>query len=695
MDDRIRLGSQLFINKDDTPGMVRDWVRSMKEHGLELIRLFMIWDQLEPSEGDWIFDNYDACFDEAGKLEMGVVPTLMSVSPPGWMRLTDGPQSVANLDDPAYVKASAGYIRQIVGRYKDHPALDSWILWNEASRAISANPHSLPAYVGYLRQKYGDIAHVNRLSYHQYKSFEELLDGMDNQNTYSQPFKAFGEQIEWALFSVDNLLRQLCFIRDEIRSLDAAHPIHVNPHNLAADMQLHGQSIWREREAVDFLGCSAHPSWHSTRFPQHRLGQSIAYFADLMRSSTPDPQRAFWVTELQGGTNLYSGVRPLSPGKRTLALWMWESIGAGAKAVVFWCYNSRNAGYEGGEWSLLNQLGETSPRLEAVMEVSRHLKRHEALYRSARPAKARVLLLYSESSWLLGAVEGDKSTKNPSNPRNPNMYADALTGAYLLFSDLSYEVDMVNEALIDDERLSRSDLLVLPNTVVLEERVIDAIEAFVGQGGTVIADGLTGFKDAYGRLERKLHERTTQLFGCRVEDIVTVDYGCPMATAYGPAEGWFYRLPLQLAGAEAKGTFGDGTVAVTEHPLGQGKAIRVGTSFFQRYFAHPGTVNLAWWKSVLACRLQAEHVTLLNSGSSLRLRRLDCPGGHILILLNSAADPATAALRFSGPGSWTLLADDTQGIVEAGEVRGFEVPAGSACQLWFAASAAAGHPDGL
>ncbi len=38
----VRLGSQLYINKTDTPEQVSAWVRQMHEAGLRVIRLFMV-----------------------------------------------------------------------------------------------------------------------------------------------------------------------------------------------------------------------------------------------------------------------------------------------------------------------------------------------------------------------------------------------------------------------------------------------------------------------------------------------------------------------------------------------------------------------------------------------------------------------------------------------------------------------------
>jgi beta-galactosidase GanA len=658
MREPIRLGSQLFINKDDSPEYVRRMVVKMKENGLEIIRLFMVWEQLEPQEGNWIFDNYDACFEQAAISGLTIVPTLMSVSPPGWMQLTNGPQSLADLDDPLYQQASKLYIQRVVNRYKEYKNLDSWILWNEPSRVIYKTPHAIRAFSQYLQKIYGSIEAYNKASFRQYKSFDDLETGMFRANdSYEQPFKSFAEQLDWLRFTVDNLERQLCIIRDEIKKYDNQHPIHVNPHNLQMDMQGAGQSIWRESELVDFLGCSAHPMWHSLRFPERRWSQSVSFFSDLMKSATRHPERKFWVTELQGGTTLYSSERPFTPKCEHIRHWIWEGIGSGAKAVVFWCFNARNAGYEAGEWSLLNQLEQPSARLDAVKEISSFIKRYETVFEHATPVSGKVMLFYSEQSMALGQVEGDG--QDPLNPRNSNMYMDAMTGAYLIFSDLSIPVDMINEErLIEGGIPEDVEVLVLPNTIVLGEQEFNQIARFIQSGGTVIADGLTGMKDRNGKLNEHILVRISELFGAAVEDIETDDENMELITNNDMVEGWFYRLPLLLdPQANLLAKFYDGKPAVSERKYGDGRAIRIGTNLFQKYFAQPNNEILKFVKQIMNFG-HVEDVILINPDAKLRMKKLNHPEGKIVIFINEG-NATRVNLILRSKGEWLDMAVGT------------------------------------
>ncbi|MCD9020757.1 beta-galactosidase [Cohnella silvisoli] len=660
MPERVRIGSQLFINKDDTPEYVKRTVVKMKENGLEIIRLFMIWEQLEPEDGVWRFDNYDACFEQAAESGLTIVPTLMSVSPPGWMRLTEGPQSLADLDDPAYLERTKEYIRRIAVRYGNHAQLDSWILWNEPSRAIYKTPYAIKAYSRYLQNVYGTIDEVNKGSYIQYSSFEELEEGMGREIlSYEQPFVSFNEQVEWTRFTVSNMREQLTFIRNEIRKWDPVHPVHVNPHNVQLDMQGVGQSIWMEADLVDFMGCSAHPMWHSVRYPQKRWTQSVGYFADLMKSATRDPERKFWVSELQGGTTLYSSVKPFTPSRHTMKHWIWEGIASGAKAVVFWCFNSRNAGYEAGEWALLNQLEKPSPRLLAAKEAAELIGAHEKLFAEAVPEKGKVLLLYSERSMALGQVEGEGNY--PANPRNRNMYADAIAGAHLLLSDLSASVEFISEDRLAGEGIDKDiRVLILANTIVLGIREIEVIDSFVRGGGMLIADGLVGMKDENGKLDAATLRKVAALFGAAVEDIETDDEGLELYGENGDVvlPGWFYRLPLEAGGtSRVTARFSDGRAAATCRSYGKGTAVRLGTNAFQRYFANPDAITFHFVQTLVGEAISGDiHLNEGDNGptAGLRLKTLHHPEGKVLVVLNEGPR-RTAKLLFKKAGTLTDL----------------------------------------
>src|SRR5690606_17953726 len=154
----------------------------------------------------------------------------------------------------------------------------------------------------------------------------------------------------------------------------------------------------------------------SVRFPRHRYGDSVALFADLVRSATRDPEGHFWVTELQGGTTLMSAFEPLHASPGESREWLCQGVAAGAKAIVYWCANARTDGYEAGEWDLLDMHGKPTPQLDAIADTLRHLAPRLPDLSRARPPCADLAIIVSEPSGVLDHADG--TGDDPADPRN-------------------------------------------------------------------------------------------------------------------------------------------------------------------------------------------------------------------------------------------------------------------------------------
>lgn len=640
----IELGSQIFINDNDSPDKVKRWVRQLHDSGMKLIRLFIIWGQVEPSKGVWDFRNYDACFEEAEKRGLRIIPTLMAASPPGWMQLTYGPQIPADIDDKVLWEMGLSYVKKVVERYNASPALDSWILWNEPDRNIKITENSMKAFQKYLAYLYkNNISRLNELYYRKYSSFDEV--DVTSEVLDSAGFRGYAERLDWMRFAVFNLCEKLTDIKNEIRKTDKQHPVHVNPHNIAQSYMKMGQSIWSEAKIVDFMGCSAHPSWHSVRFKRDRIHQSVAYFADLIKSVTKDPEGKFWVTELQGGTNIYSAFKYMCPTYKDIEHWLWESIGAGAWAVVFWCFNTRNKGFEGGEWGLLNQEEEPSERLEAISSVAKLLEKNRDLFDNTKPKKPDVWMLYSENSWRLSLVEGIGT--DIDNARNAQMVPDALCGAYLMCADLGLDVAFIDEERFVEQGLEKEAVLIVPSTNSLEYSTCSALEEFVKNGGTLIADGLCGMKETNGVIARDNKLVIDRIFGSRLMDIESseIDFNISLENEQKSIDGWFLKCTLEnTESVNILGKFNDGKTAIVKHKYHLGSAIRIGTIFFQKYLSKPNNNDLNFLKSILP--KNEEKLTLVNVAYNLRMRILKSEESDIVILMNRG-NKTTAKLIFA------------------------------------------------
>lgn len=640
LDRSLRFGSHLFVNPEDTPATLRPALDALVRTGFTLVRVFMPWSQLEPRAGVYQWSPYDELFDDASARGMKIVVTLMGVSPPGWMKRTHGLQEAANLDEAELWARSLDHVRRVVERYREHPALDSWILWNEPCRRPDpAQPATLAAFRVYLERAYaGDVSAYDATHFRPAGSFTEI----EAPILESAGFLSHRAKVEWLEFATDNLMAKLGDLASVVRGLDTEHPIHVNPHRVSQCLADEGQSIWREAPGVDFLGCSAHPAWHSVRFARERYGDSIALYADLMRSATRAPDNYFWVTELQGGPTLMSAFVSLLASPEETRLWLWQGVAAGAKAVVYWCAHGRTDGYEAGEWDLLDLRGRPTPQLVAIRETIAALAPHRAELDRARPPRADVGILVSEEAMRLDLVEG--TDDEAGNARNRQKTSDAVAGAYLLAADLSLEV-----AFYDQERLRATPVealppvLIAPGMVVVDAETTDFLEAVVRSGRLLVGDGFFAWKDRHGRLASSQWDAADRLWGAACAGYE------PLAVASANAavgDGWFMRARLEpSSGTDVEARWGDGQPAVMLRREGKGAACRAGTLVFQRYLTAPTAEARAWFGRLIEGRL-ATAPRLVNLVHGVRLRRLElAEGGELAFLINNSCFEASVSLK--------------------------------------------------
>ena len=671
------IGAQLFINRSDTVADVQRGLRQMGENGFRLVRLFISWDLLERRPGCWNWDLFDAAFDEAGKAAIGVIPTLMAYSPPGWMGATKGPQDIGDLENPGFRRQARNYVRRVVTRWRAHPALHSWILWNEPMRELTRTPATLRLFRRFLRKRSGgDIERVNAEYFRWHSDFSTIGNGTSDAG-FALDFRGYRERLDWIEFTTERLMQTLRHLAAQVRTLDSVHSIHVNPHNVSQCLLGQGQSVWREADLVDFIGCSAHPAWHSVRFQPERAADSVGMFADIARSATRHPEGAFWVSELQGGPTVFSAIQPLVPSEGDISQWLWESIGAGAGAVLFWCFNSRTDGYEAGEWSLLGQDSQPSERLCAASTVAAFLKRNSGLFLGCAPRPPDVWILWSEASQSLALVEG--SGDNVSNPRNRQMAADAGCGAYLMSRDLGLNAGFVTEmdlqaaaAGLQTPRamrfLSGGKILLVPGATALDHGTLRALETLTASGWMIVADGLVGWKTPGGSLsDKESRRRLNDLFGSAVHDFQPVGGKSPTCRHEdGEFAAWFIRVLWSQPPKDASGQWSDGLPVATTRACGAGCATRIGTVFFQRYFIEPTAAARHFLRDMLEGFVQPGPAVLIEPDEALRLRWLEGKSHWTGVMCNRGVVSRQVAL--STPAAHDCLVIDPQ----TGEAASFE-----------------------
>jgi beta-galactosidase len=669
LNQQLRVGAEFFLNPTETKESVQRHFDLMRQNGLTLARIFIIWDDLERTPGVWDFTRYDWIYDAAARSGIKIVATLCAEDPPGWVRKTPFYHNRTNLNDPEIRRHAAAYISKVVNRYRGHTAQGVWLLMNEPEK-YDTEFSTIEAFGKWLQAKYVTVAELNR---HWFQPLEELGGAQITPDQLSEYWIDYHRVVDWREFNIDNLVDQLLWIKGQIEAVDTAHPTHINV--TAPTGGADGQDVWKEKRIVDILGASIHPAWIFPRSAAHsEYGERYAYRLDLI--GTPAGDQPWWVTELQSGPTVFTGGFPLNPTPDDMTRWLWDSVGAGSKAVIFWLWHPRVGGTEAGEWGLVSLDGKPSIRLPAVKAVIDGLKRN-AYLAEAKPQPAKVAILYNRESAIINSL--DERTQHRGDE-----VEESLMGCYLALHRAHIPIQFVDidqlKNLLDDN----ISVLYAPYSYAIDDQGVAALRAFVSRGGTLWADGLTAWKTDMGEIRPTIPGGLGDVFGVEASDIYPVKADEPYSiTSQIERAGELWRLPLELKGAEVVLRDREGKPFATRHRLGKGQTLYFESAVTLAYFKRG---NPFVQRLIVKPALEAQRdalVQLAKGSDKVCFRGLAHPSGPVAILSNwGDAESVTVSFRGSYTVSEALAGKPVQVTHEQGRTLAtLQLPAGGVALL--------------
>ena len=630
---QLRVGTEFFLNPTETQESVHRHFDAMHRNGLTLARIFIIWDDVERAPGEWDFTRYDWVYDAAARSGIKIVATLCAEDPPGWVRKTSFYHNRTNLNDPEIRRHAAAYIEKVVNRYRGHTAQGVWLLMNEPEK-YDTEPWTFEAFGRWLKSKYGTVAELNR---HWFQPLEAFPGAQVTPDQLSDYWTDYHRVVDWREFNIDNLVDQLLWVKAQVQAVDPSHPTHINVS--APTGGADGQDVWKEKRVVDILGASIHPAWIFPPVSGHsEYGERYAYRLDLI--GTPAASQPWWVTELQSGPTVFTGGFPLNPSPDDMTRWLWDSFGAGSKAVIFWLWHPRVGGTEAGEWGLVSLAGRPSIRLPAIKAVVDELKRN-AYLAEAKPQPAKVAILYNRESAIINSL--DERTQHRGNE-----VEESLMGCYLALHRAHVPINFVDIEQLKNKLDDNISVLYIPYSYAIDDQGVAALRDFVAGGGTLWADGLTAWKNETGEIRPTIPGGLSDVFGVEASDIYPVKADEPYSvTSQDERAGELWRLPLELKGAEVIVRDREGKPFATRHRLGRGQALyfesaltlayfKRGNSFVERLIVKP------------AIEAQRDALVQVAKGSDkVCFRGLSHPSGPVAILSNWG-DAQSVTVSFRG-----------------------------------------------
>lgn len=237
-------------------------------------------------------------------------------------------------------------------------------------------------------------------------------------------------------------------------------------------------------------GMSILPGVDLPGLPQRGVEAAISAMCDVTRSAAG--KNPFWVTGIQGGSNLYIGKRCFSPEPYEIAQWVWTAVASGAKGIFMQSVNSRRKGAGAGEMSLLNMQGGMTGRSEAVKEIISCLRDNKDLFADARPLASPVTMIYTmETAKAEDTFHRDDLPQDEYEVRHRGgAMKDALAVYQVLMErGIHAEVCEISEYPWDAD--SKGKCVIFAGQLSVPEKYYQPLRLFVKGGGKVIIEGLS------------------------------------------------------------------------------------------------------------------------------------------------------------------------------------------------------------
>jgi beta-galactosidase len=531
------VGAEVFIEPGQTPAEIDTWFRTMKEQHFTVCRIRMFESYMLKADGSWDFSLFDNAFRSAEKYGIKVF-----ANPFYYTEKTDiGGFKYPR--DEAHLQSIAQFLKEMTLHFSQFSSLYGYVLINEPGGG------SLPK-TDFTKRKFEEWSKTHVRKEFTSKGYPVLMD------LYEQAFqKDYGT---WFLK----------WIAGEITKYDNKHEIHVNNHAMFQNCAEYDFPEWRK--FLTSLGGSAHASWHFGYFTRQQYAMAMSANSEIVRSGAGE--LPWFMTELQGGNNTYSGGSPMCPTKEEIAQWMWITTATNATGNIFWCLNPRSSGIEAGEWALLDFQNQPSDRMVAAAKIAETFSSNATLFAKAKEVESGINLLYVRQSLWAESKMASGSTQD-YEARDKGGVMKSVLGYFEAFSEMGVNVNLKAFEEFDFSKADyKGQTIILAHQISIPDSYAVLLENFVSKGGKLLVDGLTGFFDENLHNTMKTGFAFEKLFGGNISEFKLVDnlFNTSIEGNNLPTHLWRgYIVPSksQTIGAA------DGKAVAVRNTIGQGEVL--------------------------------------------------------------------------------------------------------------------------
>lgn len=563
-------------------------IRLMKKYNVNTVILSVFaWAKIQPEEDEYNFDWLDHFFDLLYRNDIHVILGTPTAAQPVWMsrKYTDilpvdigghkrkhGGRLNYCPNSSDYRRLSGNIARVMAERYGNHPALILWHIHNEYGNYCYCD-QCANAFRIWLKNKYGSIEKLNEswntlFWSHTFSHWEEievpsyLNEILPNALKDRDGTNFQGMAIDYKRFMSHSLLE--CYENEmaQVKQFSPHIPVTTNVWDVCNRLDL-----FEWGRSMDLVSWDNYPSNldHYT---------SISFKHDVIRSlKKGNPFLLMEQTPNQQNWQHYNALK--RPG--VMRLLSYQTMAHGADGLLYFQYRQSIGACEKYHAAMVPHAGHENTRIgREITQMSKELVKLGDKILDAR-SMVKVAILMDWSTWW--------GVEYSSGPSVDLKYIEQLKHYYRALNENNIGVDIVS---IHDD-FSNYEVVIGPVLYMCGELLSEKIKAFVTNGGLFITTFFSGIVDdrdlvipgGYpGALKDILGvwvEETDALFPEMTNEVI-IESPSPLQGRY---ECRLICDVMHCITAGVVATYGkdyyEGSPAVTENKIGQGKAIYIGT----------------------------------------------------------------------------------------------------------------------
>jgi beta-galactosidase len=345
-------------------------------------------------------------------------------------------------------------------------------------------------------------------------------------------------------------------------------------------------------KCMDSAGCfypSLHFAWHYDEV-KHELTRPFYMQASQMH----DYFKGGWsaAIEATGGPQQFSGGKGgngFTVDSSTMTQFILSQLAAGFKGFGLWAWNARDAGWEAGEYALLDRNQEVTDRARKVGKIGKAMNKYrDELWSARKEPVVGILIDWDNDAIWATMTKAGRDSFLMEGVKGRIGAARALMNANVPF-------EFVTKTDLMRGLSGRYKVIMAPGFVSIDKKLMPVFTEYVKQGGRLVMDLPGAYYDEQAVLfPTSKGSPFESLFGVKISDYQYSGVNRNWTLDNEKLKG--FTADLIPTNAEVITKYGNGNPAITENALGNGRAVLLGYEAAMHCFK-PGNVN--WEKKFM------------------------------------------------------------------------------------------------